>query len=79
MKFQNWISAREVSLISLLAQSGTSLREEYKREVIQSLTGTAKAIAEAILGIGDHPKDITSSAEEFKKWAEEQAEQNKKK
>ena len=69
MNLQDWISAREASKLSLLAQSQSTLSEKDKRSIVQSLTGTTKAIAEAILGIGDHPKDITSSAEEFKKWA----------
>ena len=72
MNLQNWISAREASKLSLLAQSQSTLSEKDKRSIIQSLTGTAKAIAEAILGIGEHSEDIINSANGFKKWAEDQ-------
>lgn len=70
MNLQDWISAREASKLSLLAQSQSTLSEKDKRSIVQSLTGTAKAIAKAILGIGKHSEDIVSSANGFKKWVQ---------
>ena len=67
------LSGREASLLALLAQSeGSDASEKELQEIVSSLEGDARDIAEAILDFTGkkkkHTEDVLRAAEGFRSW-----------
>ena len=63
------INGQEASVLSLLAQSKSSLSKQDKIRILNFLSSDIRNIGEAILDIGSHSEEINIVAKGFIDWA----------